>query len=154
MEISVQLPLDSDGFVRRECPHCLQQFKWHFGPANEEAEHYPNPVTYYCPFCGQPAGPDSWWTREQINYAEGLAAPAAAREMQHELERVFKQIDNEYFTIKMTGRLDVPSQPMPLTEADDMVIVVSPCHAYEAMKVSESQRTTFHCLICGEAFAL
>lgn len=24
---SVQLPLDNDGFLRRECPHCLQEFK-------------------------------------------------------------------------------------------------------------------------------
>jgi hypothetical protein len=154
MEISVQLPLDSDGFLRRECPHCLQQFKWHSGPANEEAERYPNPVTYYCPFCGQPAGPESWWTQEQINYAEGLAAPAVAREMQHELEQAFKRVKNDYFSIKLTGGFDGPNQPLALTEADDMVVVASPCHAYEPVKVPESHRGPFHCLICGEAFAV
>lgn len=44
MEIQVSLPLDNDGFLRRECPHYMQQFKWHHGPANEEAEAAESPA--------------------------------------------------------------------------------------------------------------
>ncbi|GGT27906.1 hypothetical protein GCM10010271_34830 [Streptomyces kurssanovii] len=44
MEIPMNLPLDNDGFVRRECPHCVSQFKWHHGPANAEAEQQPSPA--------------------------------------------------------------------------------------------------------------
>jgi hypothetical protein len=31
ISIPVAMPLDSDGFLRRECPTCQQQFKW-FSP--------------------------------------------------------------------------------------------------------------------------
>lgn len=40
IKVSVPIPRDADGFIRRECPHCIRQFKWHDGPANEEAEHH------------------------------------------------------------------------------------------------------------------
>ena len=56
MDFQVSLPLDSDGFLRRECPHCVQEFKWHHGPANEEAEAADEPAAYTCPLCGQGGG--------------------------------------------------------------------------------------------------
>lgn len=28
IKISVSIPLDDDGFLRRECPTCEQEFKW------------------------------------------------------------------------------------------------------------------------------
>ena len=39
--MEVSFPLDSDGFIRRECPHCEREFKWHHGPANEGVEQQP-----------------------------------------------------------------------------------------------------------------
>jgi len=154
MDIPLTIPLDNDGFIRRECPHCIRQFKWHSGPANEEAENYPDPVSYYCPFCGQPAGPDSWWTQEQLNYAEGIATPAAARYMQAEIARAFRGLNSKHFKIEMKGHLDTPNEPMPLVEPDDMVIVTSPCHAYEPIKVPDNETGPFYCLVCGAAFAI
>jgi hypothetical protein len=154
MEISVTLPLDSDGFLRRECPHCVRQFKWHDGPANEEAEDQPAATTYYCPLCGQPAGPDSWWTQEQLDYAEGVAMPAAIQQLDDELGRAFKGMNSKHFKIKKTGHLDAPDEPMPLTEPDDMSIVTSPCHGYEPVKVPETESSPFYCLVCGAAFAV
>ena len=41
---SVPLPLDSDGFLRRECPHCVQQFKWHHGPTADRPDGEIDPV--------------------------------------------------------------------------------------------------------------
>ena len=90
MDIPISLPLDSEGFVRRECPHCVEQFKWHHGAANEEAEEHPDPDTFYCPLCGQPAGTDSWWTQQQLDYMQGVAMPAAIQQMDDELGKVFR----------------------------------------------------------------
>lgn len=151
MDIPITLPLDSDGFLRRECPHCEQQFKWHSGPANAEAEDHATPPSYHCPFCGQPAGPDSWWTSEQGEYAEGVAAPAALSYMQDELADAFR--GNKYITFESGGAGDLPDQPHGLTEPDDMEIVTSPCHAYEPVKVPDSSAGPFHCLICGALFS-
>ncbi|MFI1064654.1 hypothetical protein ACH4TC_22520 [Streptomyces spororaveus] len=150
----MSLPLDNDGFLRRECPHCVDQFKWHHGPANEEAEQQPSPTTYYCPLCGQPAGPDSWWTREQIDYAKGLMAPAAARMVEQELKATLKQIRSKYVKVDLRGSVENPETPSPLIEPDDMVIVTSPCHSYEPVKVPDDTSGPYHCLVCGQAFAV
>lgn len=152
MDIPITLPLDSDGFLRRECPHCEQQFKWHHGPANEEAERCEDPPAYYCPLCSQPAGHDSWWTQEQVAYTEGLATPAAMRYVQDELAAAFRGNKNLRFA-PGTGR-DLPDVPASLTEPDDMRIVASPCHGYEPVKVPDDSSGTLYCLLCGTAFAV
>jgi hypothetical protein len=59
MDIRVPIPLDEEGFVRRQCSKCRWEFKWHYGPANEEAEAEPSAAVYYCPLCGEPAPSDS-----------------------------------------------------------------------------------------------
>jgi hypothetical protein len=152
MDISINMPLDSDGFLRRECPHCMQQFKWHHGPANEEAEAHADPTTYYCPLCGEPAGPDSWWTQEQVEYAEGLAMPAAFRFVEDELAATFR--GNKNISFEPGDGSDVPDVPASLTEPDDMRMIASPCHTYEPVKVPGDSSGPFRCLLCGTAFAV
>jgi hypothetical protein len=151
MEVPVALPLDADGFLRRECPSCEQQFKWHNGPANEEAEREEPPVQYYCPFCGMPAGPESWWTREQLEYSQGVAGPALASFALDEIEKMFRGVSG----ISVSSRQESEAEePPPLTEPNDMGIISSPCHAYEPIKVPVGQRSEWHCLVCGSRFAV
>lgn len=75
--IQVSVPLDSDGFLRRECPHCRQQFKWHNGPANEEAESQSRrrPAARTEGSCRPVV--DSWNTPEQVELFERAAMPVA-----------------------------------------------------------------------------
>jgi hypothetical protein len=154
VEISVPLPLDNDGFLRRQCPHCNSQFKWHHGPANEEAEQATSPSAYHCPLCGQPAETDRWNTDEQNEYVEGVATPAVIRHADDLIKDAFKGLNSKYFKVKMTGHLDTPAEPDALVEPDDMVIVVSPCHAYEPVKVPDDAAGPFRCLVCGQPFAV
>lgn len=147
--MNISLPLDSDGFLRRECPHCAREFKWHNGPANEEADSQPDPPAYHCPLCGKPAQHDSWFTQQQQNYIEETVAPAATRAAQDELATAFRK--NKHVTFK-PDTSDIPTPPAPLTEPDDMRIVTSPCHAYEPFKVPDNTPETLHCLVCGTAF--
>jgi hypothetical protein len=150
MEISITLPPDADGFLRRECPHCERQFKWHHGPANEEAEAQAPPTVYYCPLCGKSAALDAWWTQEQIDYAQGFAQPAAMRFALDELASAFR--GNKYVKIKSGGGSELPGVPVSLTEPNDMQIVASPCHAYEPVKVPDDWNGPLHCLLCGAPF--
>jgi hypothetical protein len=154
MDISMSLPLDNDGFLRRECPHCVGQFKWHHGPANEEGKQQPAPTSYYCPLCGQPARPDSWWTQEQLDYAQGTAVPVAMREVEQAMKDAFKGVSSKNMKFDFKGGIDTPNAPSALVEPDDMVIVTSPCHAYEPVKIPEEASGPFHCLVCGQAFAV
>lgn len=154
MEVPVSLSLDHDGFLRRECPHCSQEFKWHHGPASEAAEQTVDPDTYYCPLCGQPAGLDSWWTRDQIDHIQRAAMPAVLRSVEEELGSMFRSASSKNFSAKQTGSFDTHEVPMPLVEKDDMTIIASPCHAYEPVKVPETAMSPFHCLVCGSLFAV
>lgn len=154
MEISVPIPLDNDGFLRRECPTCGQQFKWHNGPANDEAENQPPAITYFCPLCGVSAATDRWTTTEQLDYASGVAMPAALQSLDDELASAFKGLNSRFVKVKKTGHLDIPDEPEPLAEPDDMVIVASPCHGWEPVKVPEDAVSPFHCLVCGQQFAV
>lgn len=152
-EVSVSIPLDNDGFLRRECPACEQQFKWHDGPANDEAETQQPTETYYCPLCGKPAGPDSWWTQEQLDYAQGVAAPAAMELMTREFDKALNGLKSDLIKVSR-GHVETPDVPMPLVEPDDMVIVASPCHSYEPVKIPEESSGLVFCLVCGAKFAV
>lgn len=154
MKVSVSMPLDNDGFLRRECPTCQRQFKWHSGPASESAEGQPSPSLYYCPLCGQASALDRWNTSDQNEYAQGVAMAAAMRELDEQLGAAFKGMSSKNVKVTKTGHLDQPDVPDALTEPDDMVIVVSPCHDWEPVKVPEDATSPLYCLVCGSAFAL
>ncbi len=154
MDISIQLPLDGDGFLRRQCPNCNAVFKWHHGPANAEAEVAPPSAAYFCPLCGDPAEVDRWYTDEQVAYIEGVAMPTVMREADTLLRDAFSGLSSAHIKVTTSGSLDVPAEPDALVEPeDDMAIVVSPCHAYEPVKVVKGTGP-LHCLVCGESFAV
>src|SRR6266496_1848943 len=83
--MSMSLPLDRDGFLRRECPNCQRQFKWWPAPQGEQSDApvaevataaspaREAPEAYYCPYCHEPAKPDAWWTKAQVEYARQTA---------------------------------------------------------------------------------
>lgn len=138
MEYFVPVPLDSDGFLRRECPTCGEQFKWHHGPVSAQAESAPAPDSYYCPLCGQPADPDNFLTTEQVEYAQAEAMPLVLRQLQDEVPGLT-------VTSSVAG-------PPALTEPNDMQIIASPCHDYEPVKVPDDHGGPFYCLVCGAAY--
>ncbi|GAB3129097.1 hypothetical protein [Glaciibacter psychrotolerans] len=154
MNIPVALPLDNDGFLRRECPTCLRQFKWHNGPANEEAEQQAPADSYFCPFCAQAALPDQWLTTEQVDHVRGVAIPAAIKSIDDALSEAFKGFKSKNIKVTKTGHLNTPDEPNPLTEADDMMIIASPCHSWEPIKVPDETASPVHCIVCGQAFAI
>lgn len=151
MSISISLPLDEDGFLRRECPNCERQFKWwqtseEDSPTEEAREEI---EAYFCPYCYEPAPPSSWWTKEQLEYMQQLAAAEALgpqlRSMKNNLERGNRR--SKGISIEMS----VPdlTQPEPLVELEDMVRVDVPCHPEEPLKVDDAWDTEIACLICG-----
>jgi hypothetical protein len=149
MSVSMSVPLDSDGFGRRECPNCEQEFKWRFDDEGEADEHV---YQYYCPLCGQPAGVGSWWTTEQVEHMRALVMPDALGQVQDLLDDSFKS--NEHVTYERSQDLGDLPIPIVLVEPDDMVMISSPCHQSEPVKVPEEAEGPFHCLVCGQAFAV
>lgn len=153
MDISVQFPLDN-GFLRRECPTCEREFKWHHGPTPDHPKDAVDPDVYFCPYCGATAPPSSWWTKEQLAYAQQSAVGPIARATGDALEDALGHQRSDSFIRMDVKRGDVPEPPAALSESNDMAIVQSPCHPWEPVKVEETWTEPLHCLLCGDKYAV
>jgi hypothetical protein len=150
MEISIDLNLD-DGFLRRACPNCEREFKWHSGPVDDRPPDAVDPPMYHCPYCGLTAESDEWLTEEQAAYVRHVVEAAAPGIISDLMEEAFR--GSEGITYKR-GNSSGPPPPTPPVEPNDMVAVASPCHTWEPIKVDESWDDPLHCLVCGERFAV
>lgn len=149
MDISVSLPLDSDGFLRRACPTCADEFKWRQDQPDDQDCAEADPGGYYCPLCGHQAPAEEWNTADQNTFIESVVYAAAIQATQQSLTDVFRNSSGVTFA---PG--DTPHQPAALVEPDDMVIVDPPCHPEEPVKIPEGMATPLHCLICGSKYAV
>ncbi len=154
MEIPFELPLDNDGYLRRQCPKCERSFKRHPDHEEHPADHAADPVVYYCPYCGAPATTDQWWTDEQVDYAQALASMEAMRLVERELRPAADRLNRSSDFLKMEFEVPRVGPPAPLFEPDDMIAVEPPCHPEEPLKIIEEWDGELHCLMCGRAFVL
>ena len=154
MNIEFELPLDADGYLRRECPNCEHEFKWHHGQTENAPDGFVYENIYWCPRCGRSAAPDQWFTQAQIEHQEAVVAAAAPDAVADMLASAFKSSRNSGIAFTRNGTHNAPLPPDPLVEPDDMVIVAPPCHPWEPVKVPEDAAVPYHCLLCGARFAV
>jgi len=148
IELSMSVPLDSEGFLRRQCPTCEREFKWK--PAGEGVEETPSPEGgYFCPYCAVQAPPDSWWTEAQI---EDAKARAFDQVVKPQLDKLADAAGSSGF-LEVEVSVPEPDEPPKLDEQDDMRQVVFPCHPEEPVKVLDEWDRAVHCLICGNTTA-
>lgn len=152
MDIPMTLPLD-DGYLRRECPTCKRQFKWHHGPTDDsEDTNGSSTEEYFCPYCGQGAPTDSWWTEDQLRHAQELAVGESAKIINDSMKGLERKMRKGPVSFKANS---MPMhEPHPLHEPQDMVVVQSPCHPEEPIKITEDWQEPLHCLVCGSTFAI
>jgi hypothetical protein len=151
--ISVSIPLDTDGFLRRECPTCEREFKWL--PADGEAgDAEPAPEAgYFCPYCVVQAPNDQWFTKAQADHLASVGAHEFLGPLMDEMKRSFSGLNRPDSMIKVSVTGDAPQQPEPLSEQDDMRRVDFACHPGEPVKVLDEWDREVHCLLCGQAAA-
>jgi hypothetical protein len=133
VSFGMTIPLDSDGFLRRQCPTCEREFKWRptTGEGGEEGEPARD-GGYFCPYCGVQAPADAWLTEAQRALAENIIATEVIGPM-----------------VSKLGTYRGPEKLDPLTEVDDMTRIDFPCHPSEPLKVQGDWRKAPCCLICG-----
>ena len=68
-EMSIDIPIDGDGYLGRECPdtNCKGYFKITPGTGLE------NSTEFYCPYCGYRGDTSNFTTEDQIEYALSVA---------------------------------------------------------------------------------
>jgi len=68
-QVTVQLRTDEEGYLGRECPEqeCLGYFKITPGTGIK------GPAPCHCPYCGHSGDPKTFFTQDQIEYAQSVA---------------------------------------------------------------------------------
>jgi endogenous inhibitor of DNA gyrase (YacG/DUF329 family) len=136
-QLAMRLPLDPDGFLRRECPTCERELKWR--AATEEGAATPPPAGgYFCPYCAVQGPVDAWFTKPQL---EAARAHAYSEVFKPELEKTFAGPG-----YRLDLKEGLPASP--LTESNDMRRVDFECHP-EPVKVLDDWDRPVHCPICG-----
>ena len=148
--VPMTLPLDSDGYLRRECPHCERQFKWLPNPVDSsETSDATPPEHYFCPYCHEPAGLDAWWTKAQLEHVRALMMAEVVEPQLEKFKRDLRSLDRPGSLFRFDVDTTIPPDPDPLSEADDMVRLDLPCHPDEPVKVDEAWTGEVACLMCG-----
>jgi hypothetical protein len=143
--VAMSIPLDSDGFLRRECPTCEREFKWL--PSEDDSEGAtPDPAGYYCPYCAVQAQ-DGWLTKAQVEAAHATVMKKIVDPMLSDFTRDLGRHSSGM--VKITGSHTPSPDPPTLSEPDDMRRVDFLCHPSEPLKVVDDWTAPVHCLICG-----
>jgi hypothetical protein len=154
ISVSVSIPLDSDGFLRRECPHCELEFKVFVGDDEEDdrTDDDTEPVEgYCCPYCGKRAPADAWYTKAQLEVGEAALSAEMDKMIERELGSTMRNLERASgglikASVSSSG---AKKRPRELEEADDMLRVDFDCHADVPLKVVEDWVNEVHCYICG-----
>jgi len=173
-EILVSLPLDDEGFFRRECPYCIRQFKMEItekelgnevealvesyltetssDSGERETVIETESESYYCPYCGQEASSDKWWTADQLAYVEGICKNIAIKAINEQLiapmKKNFGHSKSDLISISIDANELKEEEPKKPLEVNDMRIFTLPCCSAR-IKVEESYRGSIHCIKCG-----
>lgn len=149
VSIEMTLPLDKDGFLRRECPNCERQFKLKQVNSSAETQEDNNDESYYCPYCHEFAPPNAWWTKEQLEYAQQLAYKEVLEPELRNLQRQIESLNGSDSFVSVDVELSNSPEPNFLNEPDDMVRVDFPCHPEDPLKLEETWEQDVACFICG-----
>lgn len=148
VEMSVAVPLDEDGFLRRECPTCEREFKW----LPTETGDPPPPAGYYCPYCGVQAQPDAWLTNAQVEMIHNKVMREVVGPTMQDFGRSLGRIAQSsggLIRAEVEGP-DIPPEADPLTEQNDMRRIDFACHPEEPLKVLDDWSRPVYCLICAK----
>lgn len=105
-QIEVRFPTDEHGLTGRECPSCRGYFKVKIGTGLPTSE-------CICPYCGEKANHDHFFTQAQIEYAKSVAVREVLGPELRKLERTFKDLERStrggFIQIKVrTSGFDFP----------------------------------------------
>lgn len=165
----MHIPVE-DNFLRRECPYCYREFKILLSEDEREAlikrfsdsfwvkpQELPEDEVgeegveeFTCPYCGQKANKDSWWTQEQLAYARVFAENIMAdtvNDWLDDMKRTIGRSSGGVISFKVNKKMK-KKEPWISPETNDMKVVDLPC-CDRKMKVADDFSGTAYCFFCG-----
>lgn len=158
----LQLPLDQDGFSRRECPRCHAQFMVRWSEVEEQVlaaamarrvatagGEEPAPRRRFCPYCAAPAAAEAFFPAPIQRHLD-----TAARQITAEVESLRLRVPEEWLAANPRAEpaapsLELPSLP-PREYGADLFRIALPCCGDE-QKVSDAWLGPVRCHLCGIA---
>lgn len=142
LEVKVEIPFDSDGYLDRLCPapDCGMRFK-----ALEEDWQEKDSDEAWCPLCGRSAEPSEYVTKEQVEYMHSVGGFEAQKLIHQGLKASAKEHNRaerkrrKRGPISVTTEISVNSQPP---------FAPTPMDAWDAMKTKHA------CVACNFRFAV
>ena len=122
MEIPITIHSDEKGYFDRECPNenCLYTFKinmqdWKEKVSNDEV---------HCPMCGHIDTADKWWTQEQLESMQEIAASYAMSMITKELDKAFGKLarstrNNKFLKITYKPSRKITFQNNPIGQSEE-----------------------------------
>ena len=149
ISIPVTLHSDEKGYFDRECPNedCLYTFKilmkdWEEKVSDDEV---------HCPLCGHVDTFDKWWTQDQLEKMQEIAASWAMNYIQGELDKSFKKLarstrNNKFIriTYKPGRRVTFINNPIGQREEWETEICCEKCGTHYSVIGS-----AYFCPCCG-----
>ena len=149
ISIPVTLHSDEKGYFDRECPNedCLYTFKilmkdWEEKVSDDEV---------HCPLCGHVDTSDKWWTQDQLEKMQEIAASWAMNYIQGELDKSFKKLErstrnNKFIriTYKPGRRVTFINNPIGQREEWETEICCEKCGTHYSVIGS-----AYFCPCCG-----
>jgi hypothetical protein len=166
IELNISFPLESSGFFRRECPFCCREFKIllkqnELNSLSEESlrsfmleknegtsENQLESNDFFCPYCGQAAKNDKWWTKEQAAYIHVYMNNIISGLINDHFIKPLKSDFSSSKNIKFEGKEMELKEPWISPESNDMIESDLPC-CQRRIKVDEKWAGDVFCFFCG-----
>lgn len=147
--IPIQLVSDEKGYFDRECPNeeCHYTFKilmadWKEKVSDEEV---------HCPMCGHVDTSDKWWTQDQLEKMQEIAASWFLSDLQKEMNKSFEKLErstrhNKYarWKYKPGKKITFINNPIGQSEEWETEICCEKCGTHYSVIGS-----AFFCPCCG-----
>jgi uncharacterized Zn-finger protein len=140
----VMIPVDDDGYLRRECPYCIREFKItknDFDGLDVEKE-------YSCPYCGQTADPRKWWTQDQKALFMKVVSNVATDILNETFVKHLRSLNNPSAGITVNAKDLDRGNEIINPEINDMKIIGIPC-CQKSVKILGSWTGSVYCYYCG-----
>lgn len=122
MEIPITFLSDEKGYFDRECPNenCLYTFKVNMEDWKEKVSD----DEVHCPMCGHIDTADKWWTQEQLESMQKIAASYAMSMITKELDKAFDKLahstrNNKFFKITYKPGKKITFQNNPIGQSEE-----------------------------------
>lgn len=168
INIQVNFPIDDQGFFRRECPYCNREFKIHaeqndlqdvqskliesylVDNSNNERENSSDEdiEQLYCPYCGQSAIPQAWWTQDQLKYSRTFIQNIMNEMINKQLIQPMKKRTQNSKILSFKGKELRQNQAWIAPEVDDMQVQHLEC-CDKDIKLLDDYSRDFYCFLCG-----